>query len=109
MARPVYSHLFGVGNLAPGGHIAFPLDPAFIYVVRDIQVFLSTTVTEALRLQVSVLGNTLWSFGISGLPAEAKHWEGHQVVPGLFTLTADCFGASGFANYCISGYRLTTP
>lgn len=108
MAR-LFSYTFGVGNLAPGGHIDFTLDPAFVYVVRDITGFLSTTVTEALRLQVSVLGNTLWSFGISGVPARPFSWQGHVVVPGLFTLSADCFGASGFANYAISGYRLTTP
>jgi hypothetical protein len=106
----VYSFTFGVGNLAPGGHVDLgPLDPAFIYVVRDITGFLSTTVTEAMRVQFSVLGNTLWSFGISGYPGRPYSWQGHVVVPGLFTLTADCFGASGFVNYAVSGYRLTTP
>jgi hypothetical protein len=109
MARQIYSYLFGVGNLAPGGHIDLVLDPAFVYVVRDVTVFLSTTVPGPLRLQVSILGNTLWSYGISGEPAAPYSWQGHVVLPGLFTLTVDCFGGSGFANYAISGYRLTTP
>jgi hypothetical protein len=107
MARPVYSYLFSVNSLAPGGHEDIVLDALFTYVVRDIEVFLSTTVSESMRLQVSLEGNTIWSFGIAGWPARPASWEGHVVVPGVFTLSTDCFGASGFVNYVISGYKLS--
>lgn len=109
MTRPVYSYLFTFNSLAPGGHEDIVLDALFVYVVRDIEVFLSTTVTEPMRLQISLEGNTIWSFGISGIPARSATWQGHVVVPGVFTLSTDCFGASGFVNYVISGYKLFGP
>jgi hypothetical protein len=107
MARPVYSYLFSVNTLAPGGHEDIVLDALFTYVVRDITCFLSPLSDFPIRLQISVLGDTLWDFCVSGQPAAARSWQGHVVVPGAFDVTVDVAGFSGYVNYAISGYKLS--
>lgn len=107
MARPIYSWLFRVTTISPGGVEAIPTDPAYTYVIRDITGISVSAADSSVSLNVNVDGFTLWQFGSADLGTVPFSWQGHVVAPGTSTLQLSCFGSAGFINVAVSGYRLS--
>jgi len=110
----VYSTLIFEGHdLGAGTEVA--LDPAYLWVVRDIDVFFPGPNTECfLSVIASVVSATIYSIyaPVVSTPGTWNSWRGRQVFsppadgPTL-TISADAVLAG--ADCRISGYRLTLP
>jgi hypothetical protein len=105
MAR-IYSYLFEVGQVTPGGFIDVVPDPAFVYVVRDITGVLRNTNDITLRFHMQIDTFIPWEEAIPGIGTQAFSWQGHIVLPNPPGFRLATVGVSGTADFIISGYKL---
>lgn len=113
MAR-VYSALIFEGHDL-GESTNVELDPAYLWVVRDIDVFFPGPNTDSiLSVVAAVVGATFYAIyePIVAPPGIWNSWRGRQVLSppdGGPTLTVSTGALVGGADCRISGYRLTLP
>lgn len=107
MARQLYSYSFLIETITVGGVVVVPLDPADLYVVRDVSAFFQTPSDDALALRLLWGPYVLLHLAAPGHSTTSHSWQGHIVAPGTNSLQAEVLGGSGSIDVAVSGYRLT--
>jgi hypothetical protein len=105
MARPVFSVLIASLTAATGATVV-PLDPAYVWIIRDIDVYVDPTTGGATGTIADAYTGIIfmaWSYALGD--GGVSSWRGRQVIsgstPGLGIVRL------GDASVRISGYRLT--
>lgn len=110
----LYSYLIYEGHDL-GGNYTVGLDPAYVWIVRDIDVFFpGPGGLASVQVTAAVVGTTFAAFTALNIPPSGQWqgWRGRQVfVPPLTgpTLSIEASSPLGGPDVRISGYRLLPP
>jgi hypothetical protein len=104
-----YSTAFFTGQAGSSLEVIYTVPAGYVAVMRDIEYFASSAITDPVYLVSSIPGPLAAVFGYVGTleASTGKQWQGRVVVPTGGAIELAGYGTQLFV--LLSGYLLSSP